>query len=78
MEIFSAVSGPFTHLETLSDELGHLTVLRVLLSPDDEVDEALSVPQHGGSVGLGDSNQAGAVHLETWNCQVRAESVSQC
>ena len=73
------ISGPSAHLETLSDELGHLTVLRVLLPPDDEVDEALGVPQHGGSVGLGHSYQAGAVHLETWNCQVSSEGgVSQC
>ena len=75
----SALSGPSSHLETLSDELGHFTVLRVLLSADDEVDEALGVPQHGGSVGLGHSYQAGAVHLETWNCQVSSEGgVSQC
>ena len=69
------ISGPFTHLETLSDELGHLTVLRVLLPPDDEVDEALGVPQHGGRVGLGHSHQAGAVNLERGNCQVGEESV---
>ena len=68
------VSGPFTHLETLSDELGHLTVLRVLLPTDDEVDETLGVPQHGGRVGLGHSHQAGAVNLETGNCQVGEES----
>ena len=68
------ISGPFTHLETLSDELGHLTVLRVLLPPDDEVDEALGVPQHGGRVGLGHSHQAGAVNLERGNFQVGEKS----
>ena len=71
VDIFSALSAPSAHLETLSDQLGHLTVLRVLLSADDEVDEALGVPQHGGGVGLGHSDQAGAVHLETGKCHVR-------
>ena len=62
---YSALSGPSSHLETLPDQLSHLAVLRVLLAADDEVDESLGVSQHWGSVGLGHSNQTGAVNLET-------------
>ena len=52
------------HLKALSNELGDFAVLRILLSPDDEVDEARSVPEDGGSVRLGDPHEAGRVHLE--------------
>ena len=49
-------SGEDIHLETLPDELRHLAVLRVLLPPDDELDETSSVAEHRGGVGLGDSD----------------------
>ena len=52
------------HLKALSNELGDFAVLGILLSPDDEVDEARSVPEDGGSVRLGDPHEAGRVHLE--------------
>ena len=52
------------HLQTLSDELSDFTILGVLLTPDDEVDEARGVPEHRGSVGLGYANKAGRVNLE--------------
>ena len=53
------------YLETLPDELRHLAVLRILLPPDDELDEAGGVPEHGGGVGLGDAHETRAVHLES-------------
>ena len=52
------------HLKALSNELGDFAVLGILLSPDDEVDEARSVPEDGGSVRLGHPHKAGRVHLE--------------
>ena len=54
----------FNHLQTLSDELSDFTILGVLLTPDDEVDEARGVPEDRGSVGLGHTNKAGRVNLE--------------
>ena len=54
-----------SHLKTLSDQLSHFTVLRVLLPPDDELYEAGGVPEHGGGVGLGDAHETRAVHLES-------------
>ena len=48
--------GENIHLETLPDELRHLAVLGVLLPPDDELDEASSVAEHRGGVGLGDAD----------------------
>ena len=44
--------------------MGDFAVLGILLSPDDEVDEARSVPEDGGSVCLGHPHKAGRVHLE--------------
>ena len=54
----------FNHLQTLSDELSDFTILWILLTPDDEVDEARGVPEHRGSVGLGYTNKAGRANLE--------------
>ena len=54
----------FNHLQTLSDELSDFAILGVLLTPDDEVDEARGVPEDRGSVGLGCTNKAGRVNLE--------------
>ena len=54
----------FNHLQTLSDELSDFTILGVLLTPDDEVDEARGVQEDRGSVGLGYANKAGRVNLE--------------
>ena len=54
----------FNHLQTLSDELSDFAILWILLTPDDEVDEARSVPEHRGSVGLSYANKAGRVNLE--------------
>ena len=48
--------GENIYLETLPDELRHLAVLGVLLPPDDELDEASSVAEHRGGVGLGDAD----------------------
>ena len=59
------VSSENVYLETLPDELRHLAVLRVLLPPDDELDEAGCVPEHGGGVGLGDAHETRTVHLES-------------
>ena len=60
----SLSSSKKAHLKTLSNELSNLAILRILLSADDEVNEAGSVPEDGGSVCLGHPHKAGRVHLE--------------
>ena len=48
----------------MSNELGDFTILGILLSSDDEVDEAGRVPEDRGCVCLGHPHKAGRVHLE--------------
>ena len=52
------------YLQRLSNELGHFAVLRVLVSADDKLDNAGSVPEDRGGVGLSDPDQRFTVDFD--------------